>query len=137
MFEIHERLREDCHVLGRFELCHLLLNRNAAVPWLVLVPEVDATDLLDLAPPSVAEILAEAYAVSRFIKHYLDWPKVNFAAIGNLVPQLHLHLVGRRPGDACWPLPVWGHLPAGPAYDGSTIGDWVGVLRKEAGLRPP
>ncbi len=137
MFQIHERLREDCHVLGRFALCHLLLNRNATLPWLILVPETDATDLLDLPPPVLSEILSEAHAVSHFIKHRLDWPKVNLAAIGNLVPQLHLHLVGRRPGDACWPLPVWGHLPPGPAYQGSTLSDWVAMLRTEAGLRVP
>jgi len=109
-FSLHPQLIEDCHRLGQMSFCHLLLHRNAVVPWFILVPETDVTDLLDLPAVFRSKALDDATRVSRFIKKELGWPKVNFAAIGNVVPQLHLHVIGRREGDPCWPAPVWGHL---------------------------
>jgi diadenosine tetraphosphate (Ap4A) HIT family hydrolase len=114
--EIHPRLLADCHRLGRFPACHLLLHRNAALPWFILVPEACVSDLLDLEAGRREVVLGECALVSDYIKAEFRLPKVNFAAIGNLVPQLHLHVVGRTPGDPCWPAPVWGHLAAGPEY---------------------
>jgi diadenosine tetraphosphate (Ap4A) HIT family hydrolase len=116
-FNIHDRLLADCHRLGRLPVCHVLLHRNATLPWFILVPETTATDLLDLPAGPRDRAIAEAAAVSAFVKHTLDYPKVNFGAIGNLVPQLHLHVIGRRPGDPCWPAPVWGHLEHTSAYE--------------------
>jgi diadenosine tetraphosphate (Ap4A) HIT family hydrolase len=113
-FQIHPQLLADCHRLGRLPATHLLLHRNAALPWFILVPETPVADLLDLAPEPRGRILQECAQVSAYLKADLGLPKVNFAAIGNLVPQLHLHVVGRAPGDACWPMPVWRHLPPGP-----------------------
>jgi diadenosine tetraphosphate (Ap4A) HIT family hydrolase len=109
-FHIHPRLLDDCHSLGRLPNAHLLLHRNAALPWFILVPETRAVDLLDLPQDQRVAVIDDAAAISRFIKEELGYPKVNFGAIGNLVPQLHLHVIGRRPGDWCWPAPVWGHL---------------------------
>ena len=68
-------------------------------------------DLFDLPQQQKSEATNEAGIISQFIKHHLGSPKVNFAAIGNVVPQLHLHVVGRRPDDACWPAPVWAIYP--------------------------
>lgn len=110
-FDLHPQLLRDTHRLGRLPLCHLLLHKNGALPWFILVPETNVTDLLDLADELRATALSEASQVSGFIKQYLNYPKINFAAIGNVVPQLHLHVVGRKPDDLCWPAPVWGHLP--------------------------
>ena len=115
-FRIHPQLMADCHRLGRFPESHLLLHRNAALPWFILVPETPVLDLLDLEADARGRILAECAQVSAYIKSELGMPKVNFAAIGNLVAQLHLHVVGRAPGDACWPAPVWGHLQPGLDY---------------------
>jgi diadenosine tetraphosphate (Ap4A) HIT family hydrolase len=115
-FRLHPRLLEDCHHLGQMGSCHLLLHRNAVLPWFILVPETDVNDLLDLPAVLRSRALDDATRVSRFIKQELGWPKVNFAAIGNLVPQLHLHVIGRRESDACWPLPVWGHLKRSDPY---------------------
>jgi diadenosine tetraphosphate (Ap4A) HIT family hydrolase len=109
-FHIHPRLLDDCHHLGRLPNAHLLLHRNAALPWFILVPETRAADLLDLSQAQRVAVIDDAATISRFIKEELGYPKVNFGAIGNLVPQLHLHVIGRRPGDCCWPAPVWGHL---------------------------
>ena len=115
-FRIHDRLAADCHRLGRLPTCHLLLHRNAVLPWYILVPETTGTDLLDLPPELRDKVLSEAAEVSGFVKKILGWPKINFAAIGNLVPQLHVHVIGRRPGDDCWPAPVWGHLESSAEY---------------------
>jgi len=115
-FEIHKQLLADCHQLGQLGRCHLLLHRNAAISWFILVPETDVADLLDLPEAERTHVMDRAVAVSRFVKENLDYPKVNFASIGNVVPQMHLHIVGRRPGDACWPAPVWGNLDNGENY---------------------
>jgi diadenosine tetraphosphate (Ap4A) HIT family hydrolase len=136
-FQIHPRLLADCHRLERLPGSHLLLHRNAAVPWFILVPETTEIDLLDLAPGHRERVLAQCARVSAYIKSDLGLPKVNFAAIGNLVPQLHLHLVGRRPGDACWPAPVWGHLHPGPAYGQERIQEIRVGLARRCALAPP
>jgi len=115
-FAIHPQLLADCHRLGRLELCHVLLNTNAALPWFILVPETAGSDLLDLPSAQRTAALNEAAVIGQLIKRHLGYVKINFAAIGNVVPQLHLHVVGRKPGDPCWPAPVWGHRVASQAY---------------------
>jgi diadenosine tetraphosphate (Ap4A) HIT family hydrolase len=133
-FQIHPQLLADCHQLGRLPDSHLLLHRNAALPWFILVPETPALDLLDLAAKPRGRLLAECAQVSTFIKTDLGLPRVNFATIGNLVPQLHLHVVGRSPGDACWPAPVWGHLQPGPQYDQEHLREIVSRLARHCPL---
>lgn len=133
-FRVHTKLLEDCHYLGRLPVCHLLLHRNAVLPWFILVPETTCEDLLDL-PASVRDgAMREAASVSAFLKEDLGYPKVNFGAIGNLVPQLHLHVVGRRQGDACWPAPVWGHLEACAGYEEQDLDRLVARLEARCGL---
>lgn len=122
-FSLHPQLAEDCHCLGRLAACHLLLHRNASLPWFILVPETDALDLLDLPRETRIALMDDATAVSCFVKESLGYPKVNFGAIGNLVPQMHLHVIGRRPGDACWPSPVWGHLADSAAYEADRLAE--------------
>lgn len=134
-FEIHPQLLADCHRLGRFDLCHVLLNRNGALPWFILVPECGANDLLDLPDATRSAALCESAMVSEFIKRQLGYPKVNFASIGNVVAQLHLHVVGRRPGDPCWPAPVWGNLQERREYRAGEIGEIVELLRRQCRLR--
>lgn len=131
---IHPQLEADCHVLGRYESSTLLLNRNASLPWFILVPDTDLADLLDLPEAELAEILAACQQVSRFLKQELGFRKVNFAGLGNVVPQMHLHIIGRVDTDACWPNPVWGHLKTESAYSGETLGQWTQVLVRGFGL---
>jgi diadenosine tetraphosphate (Ap4A) HIT family hydrolase len=135
-FVIHPRLLADCHRLGRIGTCHLLLHRNAALPWFILVPETQVTDLLDLSPAAREGALDACTRVAGYIKAEFGVPKVNFAAIGNLVPQLHLHLVGRTPGDPCWPAPVWGNLDPGPEYSQAQVAVIGAALSAQAGLIP-
>ena len=134
-FHLHEQLLTDCHRLGRFALCHLLLHKNAGVPWFILVPETEVADLLELTDEARAQALREAQSVANFIKRELGYPKINFAAISNVVPQLHLHVVGRRPDDPCWPAPVWGMLADGPAYGPDRIAEIARLLRQTYELR--
>lgn len=134
-FQIHAQLLTDCHRLGRMSACHVLLHRNAALPWFILVPETPALDLLDLDPEARSEIIADCAAISGYIKATLGLTKVNFAAIGNLVPQLHLHVVGRAPDDPCWPTPVWGNLPPGPGYPPERLSTICIDLSRRCGLR--
>jgi len=124
-FELHPQLLADCHHVGRFALSHVLLHRNASLPWLILVPEVgaDVRELYELDIDSRRELDVEIDTLARYLKHSLGAQKINIAAIGNLVPQLHIHVVGRHPGDPCWPGVVWGMLPPGPAWDPEKIAE--------------
>lgn len=131
---IDARLLGDCHVLGTLARSTLLLHRNAALPWFILVPHTALADVLDLPGPLLLEVLADCAAVSAFIKEELGYDKVNFAGLGNVVPQMHLHVIGRREGDACWPQPVWGNLPPGGDYSRALLAQWRDRLAASAGL---
>jgi diadenosine tetraphosphate (Ap4A) HIT family hydrolase len=132
---LHPQLVADCHLIGRFEICTLLLHRNASIPWFILVPETEVLDYLDLPAPERSAVTTECALVSSFIKDELGCSKVNFAGLGNVVPQLHLHVIGRREGDACWPRPIWGNLGDDPEYDAATPGGWRDLLVNDYGLR--
>lgn len=113
---LHPQLVADCHLLGRFELCALLLHRNASVPWFILVPRTEDTDFLALTREFRAAVLEECARTADFLRGEMGFAKINFATLGNVVPQLHLHVIGRKPTDPCWPAPVWGNLAAQADY---------------------
>lgn len=115
-FQIHQQLLTDSHYLGKLAVCHVLLNRNALIPWFILVPEVAVTDLLEVPAEQREKIMDECAQISRWIKQRYGISKINFGAIGNIVPQLHLHVIGRAKTDICWPKPVWGNLDTGKKY---------------------
>lgn len=133
---IHSQLLADCHYLGALSVCDVLLNRNASVPWFILVPDSQLPDVLDLPEAQGRAVLSECAAVSAFIKGELGYTKVNFAGLGNVVPQMHLHIIGRSKADACWPLPVWGALPEGEEYTQAALQRWQGRLVEMVGLNP-
>jgi len=133
---IHAQLLADCHHLGKLPTSDVLLHRNAAVPWFILVPETLLSDVLDLPDEHRQAVVAECAAVSVFIKQVLGFDKVNFAGLGNVVPQMHLHVIGRHSADPCWPQPVWGNLPQGKNYDTAQLREWQDGLVKMAGLAP-
>ncbi len=107
-FELDPHLAHDCVALGRLGLCRVLLMNNPAVPWFILVPETTATELCDLEAGEQARLLAEINAVSHFVRDHFTVDKLNVASIGNIVRQLHVHVVGRRVEDDYWPGVVWG-----------------------------
>lgn len=135
-FHIHPQLLADCHQLGKLSASDLLLHRNAALPWFILVPDTQMSDVLDLPQDHRDAVLAECAVVSAFIKSVLGYNKVNFAGLGNVVPQMHLHIIGRHSADPCWPQPVWGNLADGDLYDPVQVGEWQEGLIKMAGLAP-
>ena len=120
-FTLHSQLARDCHVLGETATAQVLLHCNAAVPWLILVPKTEHSDLLELPVALRTVLIDDCAQLARYLRMRRGAEKINFAAIGNLVPQLHLHVVGRRVGDACWPLPVWGHLNATATYSAAEV----------------
>jgi diadenosine tetraphosphate (Ap4A) HIT family hydrolase len=134
--EVPAQLLADCHLLGALPASQLLLNRNAALPWFILVPHTDLGDFLDLPEAQRQAVLNECASVSAFIKHELGFDKVNFAGLGNVVPAMHLHIIGRYPNDPCWPQPVWGNLPDGATYTSGKLREWQAALVKNIGLAP-
>ena len=110
------RLEADCHEIGQLPGCSLLLHRNAILPWWIVVPDSAERELCRVPAPDRRRIDDAVDAVAEFVLGLPGVEKLNVAAIGNVVPQLHIHVIGRHPGDACWPNPVWGHLEQKRAY---------------------
>ncbi|NQX87223.1 MAG: HIT domain-containing protein [Halioglobus sp.] len=134
-FEIPQRLRDECHHLGSLSCSEILLHRNAALPWFILVPRTQLEDFLDLPEYLRRDVLDECAVLSAFIKQQLGYGKVNFAGLGNVVRAMHLHIIGRRVGDSCWPQPVWNNLPSGQVYGDEQLRKWQTLLVERAGLR--
>ena len=130
MAELHPQLARDCELVGRFPLCRLLLMRDANYPWLILVPDRDGVgEIHQLAEPDREQLLRESCALSETLVEQFRPDKLNLAALGNLVPQLHLHHVVRYRNDPAWPAPVWGRLPAKP-YTAEALAHRLGGLRQ-------
>lgn len=134
--EVHPQLLADCYYLGHLQACELLLHRNACVPWFILVPDTALGDLLDLPTEHRDAVVEECAAVSAFIKQILGYAKVNFAGLGNVVPQMHLHVIGRSEDDAAWPQPVWGNFLGEQTYAAKQVQQWREGLAKMTGLVP-
>ncbi len=118
MFTLHERLRADTLEITRLELSRVLLMNDSAFPWLILVPERDdITEIHALNEKDRALLIEEVALASQVIQQLYMPDKINIGALGNLVPQLHVHVVGRYAADRAWPGPVWGTGPAMP-YEG-------------------
>lgn len=134
-FALHPRLVEDCHRLDRLELSQVLLHRNALLPWFILVPEVESrlTELHELDEARRRILDDELDVLARFLKTRMGSTRVNIAAIGNIVPQLHLHVVGRKEDDPCWPGVVWGRLPPGPVWSSQQLAEIRDALRAGGG----
>ncbi|MEP4149012.1 MAG: HIT family protein [Halioglobus sp.] len=136
MLTIHPQLLKDCHFLGRLTSTDVLLHRNASLPWFILVPDTEFPDFLDLPSEHGQAVLADCAAISGFIKNLLGFDKVNFAGLGNVVPQMHLHIIGRTSVDPCWPQPVWGNLVDSETYPAETLEEWQQALVHMLQLEP-
>lgn len=115
-FILDQRLAKDCYTLAELPLSRLLLMDNALIPWLILVPRVDKTELHQLSNDQQQALLDEINLISRFAEESFSPDKLNVAAIGNIVRQMHVHIVARKTGDICWPGVVWG-MQQKQAYD--------------------
>jgi diadenosine tetraphosphate (Ap4A) HIT family hydrolase len=108
-FLLDPRLAADTHPIGELSLSSLLLMDDARFPWLILVPRIaGARELLDLDEADRHSLMGELTHVGRVLEAQLAPDKLNIAALGNVVPQLHVHLIVRYTNDAAWPQPVWG-----------------------------
>ncbi|WP_197675117.1 HIT domain-containing protein [Halopseudomonas salegens] len=118
MFSLDPQLRNDANVLGSFPLCNLLLINDAQYPWFVLVPRrANITEIVQLSPKDRIQLLEESCQLQECLLSAFQPDKLNVAALGNMVSQLHLHHIARFRKDAAWPAPVWGKHPAMPYTD--------------------
>ncbi|OOZ36090.1 HIT domain-containing protein [Solemya velesiana gill symbiont] len=119
LFELHPRLAADTLAVANLELCEVRLLNDSRFPWLILVPRRnDVTEVHQLDRKDQQQLMAESSLASRLLLEITRADKINIGALGNLVPQLHWHVVARRHDDACWPGPVWGCGQASPyPYD--------------------
>lgn len=121
---IAPQLLRDTHALAHTGGIHILLHRNASVPWFILVPLAEEgiwRELFELPEPQRALLNHVADQLSQLLISDFAADKINIAAIGNIVDQLHLHVVGRYRNDPCWPLPVWGHLATQKAWSDAEL----------------
>ncbi|WP_459989473.1 HIT domain-containing protein [Methylosoma difficile] len=128
-FQLHPRLQEDCILVGRFKLCHLLLMNDNHYPWFILVPEIpDIREIYQLNHTQQQQLMTESCYLAEQLADLYQADKMNIAAIGNMVPQLHIHHIVRYQSDAAWPAPVWGKFAA-VAYTEEEIAEQLGILR--------
>lgn len=114
-YELHPQLAADTHPVAALRLCELRLMDDSNYPWLVLVPRVnDARELFDLDADQRRQLSDEIDQCSRLLRDAYRPFKLNVAALGNLVPQLHVHVIARFEHDPAWPAPVWGRVAARP-----------------------
>ena len=133
-FQLDPQLQQDCLVLGELQHSLLLLMNNALVPWFILVPKTDKTELYELSDDMQAGVWAEINATSKFVKDEFCIDKLNVAAIGNVVQQLHIHIIGRQHEDYCWPGVVWGRSEKTP-YNKEAIDHIKAKLKNSSHLK--
>lgn len=120
-FALHATLAADCIPLGNWPLSQLLMMNEARYPWFILVPRrADLRELCELSTDDTRQFWIESKRLSQFLLQAFAADKLNVAALGNQVPQLHVHHIARFTSDPAWPHPVWGRLP-GQALDDETL----------------
>lgn len=133
-FVLDSRLAADTVEVGELPLSRLLLMQDARFPWAILVPRrAGVREIIDLDTADAAQLLAEIRTVSAALRDLLNPDKLNVAALGNMVPQLHVHVIARFTSDAAWPGPVWGVGQAAP-YEPAVRAAFVADLARAAGL---
>jgi diadenosine tetraphosphate (Ap4A) HIT family hydrolase len=133
-FALDQRLAHDTFVVGDMTLSRVLLMNDARWPWLILAPRRDGlAELTDLDPGDRTQLIEEATHAARFLKAHAEAHKINIGALGNIVRQLHLHVVARTIGDPAWPGPVWGHGVQRP-YQEDDARALIAAAKKSLGL---
>ncbi len=125
MAKIHPQLQQDCTIIGRFPLCYLLLVEDANYPWFILLPDREGVgEIFQLSTQDQQQLMQESSQLAETLAAKFEADKINIAALGNLVPQLHIHHVVRYRDDAAWPAPIWGTVPVKP-YLGHKLNERV------------
>jgi diadenosine tetraphosphate (Ap4A) HIT family hydrolase len=133
-WSLHPQLAHDTVPVGDLPLARALLTNDANYPWLILVPRLPGlVELIDLEENAQVQLLGEIAATARVLKSITQCDKLNIAALGNQVPQLHVHVIARRHTDAAWPRPVWGVQPPLP-YEQAKLRAFREALRRS--LKP-
>jgi diadenosine tetraphosphate (Ap4A) HIT family hydrolase len=133
-WSLHARLKEDTIDIGDLPLCRVLVIKDANYPWLLLVPRrPDIVEVIDLEEVEQAQLMTEVSRVARALKDVTKCDKLNIAALGNMVPQLHVHVIARRTSDAAWPRPVWGAVPP-LSHDAEEVQVFISALRRKIWL---
>jgi diadenosine tetraphosphate (Ap4A) HIT family hydrolase len=139
MFQLDPAFLATSAPLGDLALCHARLQADARYPWIVLIPRLaEARELEALTGPQRSQLMEEVVAAGAAVRamgEALGRPiaKLNVGQLGNVTPQLHIHVVGRRPDDAAWPAPVWGHGTA-KAYSADALAKAAAAARKALSL---
>lgn len=114
-FQLHAQLKQDCFIVGQFELCLVLLLNDSQFPWFILVPQREnIREIFELQNEDQQLLIQESSYFSQQLATIFEAEKLNVAAIGNIVPQLHVHHIVRYQTDKAWPAPVWGKFAATP-----------------------
>jgi diadenosine tetraphosphate (Ap4A) HIT family hydrolase len=130
-FDLDERLAADSLPLCQTEMSLLRVSRDARFPWLILIPQrAGLADLVDLAPDDETRVMADVRSASLALRQATGCDKLNVASLGNMVRQLHVHIVARFEGDAAWPGPIWG---VGEAEPLDALPDWALDVRASLG----
>jgi diadenosine tetraphosphate (Ap4A) HIT family hydrolase len=130
-WHLHPQLERDTVMVGELSLSRVLAMKDANYPWLILVPrEAGAIEIIDLDNEEQAELMDEIALLARVLKEVTACDKLNIAAIGNVVPQLHVHIIARRRNDAAWPRPAWGTVPP-CAYEPAALDQFIQSIRRE------
>ena len=109
-FSLHRQLKTDSFEVGELTLCDVRLMNHSDVLWLLLIPRIpDVTELLELSTAQQHQLIQEITHASAILKQHFLCDKINIGSLGNVVPQLHVHVMARRREDRDWPKPVWGN----------------------------
>jgi len=131
---LHPQLAADTVALGDLLLSRVLVMNDATYPWLVLVPrKTGITEVIDLDEDEQTHLMHEVTRAARALREVTACHKLNIAALGNMVPQLHVHVIARFRHDPAWPKPVWGAAPA-IAYERKALDAFAASLRRNIGL---
>lgn len=134
MFKLHPTLERDTVEVVDLELCRVLLMRDETYPWLILVPMREGLrDLDELCEADRTLAMAEIGSVSKVMKAIFEPDKMNVGALGNIVEQLHIHIVARFKSDPAWPAPVWGATPP-KDYEDAPREALINLLRQVLGI---
>jgi diadenosine tetraphosphate (Ap4A) HIT family hydrolase len=133
-WSLHPQLQRDTVPVGDLALCRVLLINDANYPWILLVPRrPGAVEIIDLPETDRTQLMTEIAKASKVMKAMTGCEKINVGALGNVVPQLHVHVVARGRSDPAWPKPVWGTVPP-LAYSESALRSQLADLRERLDL---
>lgn len=134
--KLDNRLEQSSEFITDLPLCQARLSTNSAFPWVLLIPRLDnVIEITDLSPIEQHQLMDEMTLASKVMKQLFTPDKINVATLGNIVPQLHIHVIARYRTDAAWPNPVWNTVNT--AYTPENLKERIGKIRKLIFLNLP